>query len=116
MDVFHYTNKGGWDAIRSQKVWPFRAFQPNHDERPYGAYFTDLPPTAENLRTLYQRLRVPNEKKDYVFWFSERHGLMQIRNGRGRDKHIFYSPSTYICCGREAAFRRRNSTMSLSSL
>lgn len=95
MDTFHYTDKSAWKAIRSQKAWPFKAFQPNDPERPLGAYFTDLPPTPGNLRTMYQRLRVPNNKKDYIFWFTGREGLTQIRNGRGRDKHIYYSPIDY---------------------
>ena len=51
-DIFHYTDKEGWNGIRSQKTWRFEAKQPKDPDRPVGAYFTDIEPTKENLRTL----------------------------------------------------------------
>jgi hypothetical protein len=47
--MFHYTDKQGYDGIRSQPTWKFIAHQPP-GEHPKGAYFTDLdkstPPPA----------------------------------------------------------------------
>jgi hypothetical protein len=94
-NVFHYTDKQGWNGIRSQNEWPFAATQPKDPDRPAGAYFTDIEPTEENLRTLYKRIRVPKVKQEYVFWFAGREGLTQLFGGRGRDKRIFFSPSDY---------------------
>jgi len=94
-NTFHYTDKQAWNAIRSQTEWPFKASQPKDPDRPVGAYFTDIEPTEENLRTLYKRIRVPKVKQEYVFWFVGRDGLKQHNNGRGRDKRIFFSPVDY---------------------
>jgi hypothetical protein len=94
-NIFHYTDKDGWNAIRSQAAWRFKAIQPRASERPAGAYFTDIEPTQANLRTLFKRIRVPKPKQDYVFWFLGADGLQQLNGGRGRDKRIFYSPVDY---------------------
>jgi hypothetical protein len=93
---FHYTNTAGWNAIRAQPAWHFKTFQPNDPERPRGAYFTDIEPTETNLRTLYKRLRVPKLKQEYIFWFTGTEGLTQFRDGRGRDRRIFFSPVEYV--------------------
>ena len=93
--TFHYTDKPGWDGIRSQREWLFKAMKPKDPNRPAGAYFTDIEPTAENLRTLYKRIRLPKVKQEYVFWFAGREGLTQLFDGRGRDKRIFFSPNEY---------------------
>ncbi len=93
--TFHYTDRQGWDAIRSQIEWTFKAGQPNDRARPVGAYFTDIEPTEENLRTLHKRLRVPKLKQEYVFSFDGRENLTQLFRGRGRDKRIFFSPVDY---------------------
>ena len=53
--MFHYTDSDSWKAIRSQVAWKFTASQPRDPDRPVGAYFTDIPPTEENMRTLYKR-------------------------------------------------------------
>jgi hypothetical protein len=65
--VFHYTDKDGWNAIRSQRKWSFVAAQPKDEKRPFGAYFTDIAPTNDSLRTLHKRLRVPKVKQEFVF-------------------------------------------------
>lgn len=93
--AFHYTDKDGWNAIRAQTAWSFKASQPKDPDRPFGAYFTSLAPTAENLRTLHKRIRIPKIKQGFVFWFSGRTGLQQHRGGRGRDRCIFFSPTDY---------------------
>jgi hypothetical protein len=95
VDVFHYTDKDGWNGIRAQKAWCFEAKKPKDPARPFGAYFTDIPPTAENLRTLHKKIRVPKVKQEFCFWFLETTGLKQHNGGRGRDKRIYYSPTDY---------------------
>lgn len=93
--MFHYTDKDGWNAVRSQPVWCFKANQPRDPIRPRGAYFTDIEPTASNLRTLYKRIRVPKAKQEYVFWFDGVVGLTRLNDARGRDKRIWFSPVDY---------------------
>lgn len=95
MNTFHYTDRKGWNGIRSQKEWPFKASQPIDPDRPVGAYFTDIEPTEESLRTLFKRIRVPKVKQEFVFWFVGRENLTQLFDGRGRDKRIFFSPVDY---------------------
>jgi hypothetical protein len=94
-NIFHYSDKEGWNAIRSQREWNFKASQPKDPSRPNGAYFTDIEPTASNLRTLHKRIRVPKVKQEYVFWFCGTDGLCQLNDGRGRDRRIFFSPTSY---------------------
>jgi hypothetical protein len=94
-NIFHYTDKSGWNAIRSQLDWQFQANQPKDPGRPHGAYFTDIEPSQANLRTLHKRLRVPKMKQEYVFWFLEKVGLEQLNGGHGRDKRIFFSRTDY---------------------
>jgi hypothetical protein len=93
--MFHYTDKAGWNAVRSRVVWLFKISQPKDPDRPKGAYFTDIEPSPENLRVLYKKIRVPREKQDYVFQFSGADGLTQLSNGTGRDKRIFFSAVDY---------------------
>lgn len=94
-NVFHYTDKEGWNAIRSQPTWRFKASQPQDPDRPKGAYFTDIEPSETNLRTLHKRIRVPKAKQEYVFWFVGHDGLTQLNHGHGRDKRIFFTPVDY---------------------
>lgn len=61
-----------------------------------GAYSTDIEPTPANLRTLYKRIRVPKAKQEYVFWFEGDFGLVQLNDGRGRDRRIWFSPVDYV--------------------
>jgi len=94
--MFHYTDKPGWNAIRSQVIWRFKASQPKAPDRPIGAYFTDIEPTKANLRLLHQKIRIPVEKQEYVFQFEGAEGLIQWNGGTGRDKRIFYSKEDYL--------------------
>lgn len=93
--VFHYTDKEGWNAIRSQPIWRFKASQAKALDRPVGAYFTDIEPSEANRRTLYKRLRIPKTKQEYVFGFSGQAGLTRLFEGRGRDQRIYFSPVDY---------------------
>ena len=94
--MFHYTDRDGWNSIRSQVTWRFKAGKPKAADRPAGAYFTDIEPSAVNLRVLYKKIRVPREKQEYVFWFDGNEGLTQLNDGMGRDKRIYYSPVDYL--------------------
>lgn len=85
----HYTDRVGYNAIRSQPVWLFAASQPPGDH-PFGAYFTTLSPDTPNLA---RRLRVPREKLKFVFQFTGHDGLKPIEDARGN--FIFYSPADY---------------------
>jgi hypothetical protein len=93
--VFHYTDKKGFDVIRSQPRWKFKASQPRSPDRPFGVYFTTLEPTEANLRVLHKKLRVPKTKQEYVFHFIGTAGLGQLNEGRGRDRYILFSPQDY---------------------
>jgi hypothetical protein len=94
--MFHFTDKPGWNAIRSQVIWRFKAGQPRDPDRPIGAYFTDIEPTPDNLRLLHQRIRVPVVKQEFVFQFNGAEGLTQLNGGTGRDKRIFFSKDDYL--------------------
>ena len=94
-NIFHYTDKDGWNSVRSQRIWRFKASQPKDPDRPVGAYFTDIEPSDKNLRTLHKKIRVPKLKQEYVFWFIGTEGLSQLNGGRGRDKRIFFSAVDY---------------------
>ena len=95
VNVFHYTDKAGWDAIRSQIAWRSLASKPRAKERPVGAYFTLIEPTPQNLKTLHKRIRIPKAKQEYVFWFLGVAGLDRLNDGRGRDQWILYSEGDY---------------------
>ncbi len=85
----HFTDKPGWNGIRSAPDWLFRAAKPP-DERPFGAYFTTLPATAPNLAA---RLGIPRSKLAYIFTFSGEQGLEPARGGRGQ--YVFLSRNDY---------------------
>jgi hypothetical protein len=87
--MFHYTNKTGFNGVRSQLVWLFKAMKPPC-EHPLGAYFTDLDDRTHNLAN---RLRIPKEKTEYLFQFVDAGDLKAIPGARGR--HIFYSSLDY---------------------
>jgi len=89
-DMLHYTNKPGWNAIRSQVDWTFKIHPPPTDH-PEAAYFTTLEPNTVNLAN---RLRIPKEKIEYVFCFEDAEDLLPIEGDRGA--YVFYSPSNYI--------------------
>jgi hypothetical protein len=85
----HFTDKQGYNSIRSQPTWLFVAGQPP-GEHPPGAYFTTLPPTE---RRLAHKLRIPVSKLQYRFAFQGDNGLLPLPGGRGG--YIFYSPVDY---------------------
>lgn len=93
--LFHYTDRDGWNAIRAQVAWLFRALQPPSPERPVGAYFTDIRPSKASLRSLAIDLGIPKSKFEYVFEFTDLGDMVQLNDGRGRDQWIFLSDSDY---------------------
>jgi len=87
--MHHYTNKAGYNAIRSQTSWTFRASKPP-GKNPRGAYFTSLDPDHPKLA---QKLRIPKQKIEYVFCFVDNMDLQPHRGGRGT--FIFFHPDDY---------------------
>jgi hypothetical protein len=85
----HFTNRDGYNGIVATSPWLFRAGQPP-GRRPFGAYFTVLPPGTPRLA---KKLRIPRDKTKYVFTFVDRGDLAPLRGGRGT--FVFYSPGDY---------------------
>jgi hypothetical protein len=94
----HYTNKKGYNAIRTGSPWHFVA-RKQRNKNPFGVYFTTYSPTEPNLAL---KLRVPRKKTEYVFSFVDMGDLIPLRGPRGR--HIFYSPTDYFVIKRRQLF------------
>ena len=88
--VFHYTDKDGWNGIRSQVDWIFKASTPPGDHET-GAYFTQYAPTTPKLE---KKLLLPKDKREYVFHFIGLEGLIPGKVGRRR-RRIFISLVDY---------------------
>ena len=88
----HFTDKDGYNAIRSQPTWMFKAVQPRAAHHPPGAYFTDYSASEPNLS---KKIFVPVVKLAFLFAFSPPAPLEPLPGGRGRLGHIFYSPDDY---------------------
>ena len=91
--VFHYTDKAGWNGIRSQRDWVFRASTPpgEHQE---GAYFTKLPPSTQR-GNLAKALRTPRAKREFVFMFVGTEGLEPATYLGSRGHHVLWSSVEY---------------------
>jgi len=90
VDVNHFTDIAGFNAISSQPVWTFKAGTPPTDH-PFGAYFTTLAPETPNLAV---KLRIPRSKLATIFQFSGETGLEPLVGGRG--EFIFFSRKDYL--------------------
>jgi len=88
----HFTDKPGYQAIRSQPTWVFKAGKPRAKHNPVGAYFTDYSPDEPNLSV---KVFVPKDKLQFLFSFSDANDLLPLPGGRGRERHIYYSPEDY---------------------
>jgi hypothetical protein len=86
----HFTNKKGYDAIRSQPTWRFKAARPPGG-RAVGAYFTTYEPDEPNLAS---KLRISLAKVGFYFAFRGQEGLTPIRGGRRI--FVFHSPTDYL--------------------
>lgn len=89
MDLFHYTDKHGFNAIGSQVVWLFRRKQRRPDI-PSGAFFTSL---SRDAPAFSARTRIPKEKQACAFQFRDAGDLKPLDGGRGA--YIFYSREDY---------------------
>lgn len=89
MNLFHYTDQDGYNAIRSQVVWRFVATRPP-GQHPVGAYFTTL---GRGTKNLANRLRIPKEKIAFYFEFLDAGDLLPLPGGRGQ--YVLYSPADY---------------------
>lgn len=106
--LFHYTHQKGFNSIKSQLNWHFKATQPKAPQNPKGAYFTTLKPDAPNF---YVKTRIPKAKQAYLFAFVDQGDLSLYPGGKGRLKTIFYSPEDYVVvqsrqkyCGKSTDF------------
>lgn len=87
----HYTNKKGYDGIRSAPTWLFRAIKPRKATNPKGAYFTPLPPSDPLLAA---RIGVSREKLSHIFAFVDQGDLHALGSYRPH-ANIFYSTNDY---------------------
>ena len=79
--MFHDTNQEGFNGIRAQSVWTFRASQPPGGH-PRGADFTTLPPGTRNLnKRLF--IRGCADKTRFVLGFRGGDDLQRLPGGRG---------------------------------
>lgn len=90
MKMHHYTDKSGYNGIRSTPDWLFKGSQPPGDH-PFGAYFTTYGPETKNLAL---RLRIPVKKLGHVFVFMDARDLIQLRGQRG--DFILFSREDYL--------------------
>jgi hypothetical protein len=87
--MLHYTDKDGWNGIRSTTIGRFRANKPPGPHL-RGAYFTSLDETTPYLAT---KLCIPRRKLAYSFTFGDAGDLKQLDGGRGQ--YVFYSVEDY---------------------
>jgi hypothetical protein len=85
----HCTNKKGYNAIKANPEWCFKAARPPAPENDVGAYFTTYPPNEPNLSI---KIRVPKEKLEFVFSFVDVGDLLPLRGWRGQG--IFFREPT----------------------
>jgi hypothetical protein len=90
--MFHYTNKTGFNTIKSQVNWKFKASIPKAPQNPRGVYFTTLKPNAPNF---YVKTRIPKKKQSHIFEFADIGDLQFYPGNRGRLKTVYYSPKDY---------------------
>jgi hypothetical protein len=88
--MHHYTNKKGYNGIRAVPTWCFKAARQRRADKPFGAYFTTLLPSAPNF---VRRVRLPRAKREYRFSFVDVGDLTPLPGPGGR--YVFYSPADY---------------------
>jgi len=103
--VYHYTDHSGWNAIRSQMDWTFKASQPPGD-RPYGVYFTTLRIDAPKFS---KKTRIPVAKQEYVFAFVGTDGLGERDDGKR--PYILISPTDYVVIVHRQRYADRSESM-----
>ncbi|MFB7475020.1 RHS repeat-associated core domain-containing protein [Kitasatospora sp. NPDC056184] len=87
--VFHYTDKAGYNGIRSQNPYVIR---PGSSKNGAGPFFTNKSPNDLRAPGAFKRvLGITSAKSEYVMEFSvEQSELVPLRGGRGA--HIFEIP------------------------
>lgn len=103
--VYHYTGQPGWNAIRSQVDWLFKASQPPGD-RPYGVYFTTLRIDAPKF---HKKTRIPVEKQEYVFAFTGKEGLEERDDGKR--PFVLVSPKDYLVAEDRQQYNGKSESM-----
>ncbi|WP_435008469.1 hypothetical protein P12x_005677 [Tundrisphaera lichenicola] len=90
--MYHYTDRAGYNSIRAGVDWCFKANTPppGDEDHPRASYFTTWGPGAPNL----ERLRLPIDKRRYVFVFEDAGDLIPLRGGRG--SYILYFRGDYV--------------------
>jgi len=88
----HFTDREGYNGIRSQPTWLFKAAQPPQTRHPVGAYFTTFGPDEPNL---FKKLFIPNAKREFIFSFTPPVPLQLLDEKRGKVHQIYYSPADY---------------------
>ncbi|HEX4792853.1 MAG TPA: hypothetical protein VH370_03620 [Humisphaera sp.] len=103
--VYHYTDQPGWNAIRAQVDWLFKASQPPGN-RPFGVYFTTLRVDAPKF---HKKTRIPVDKQEYVFAFTGTEGLEQ--RDEGRRPFVLLSPTDYLVAKHRQTYNGKSETM-----
>ena len=90
--MIHYTDKSGYNMIKSQIIWFFKAAQPRAKHNPVGAYFTKYQPEEPDLAA---KIRVSRDKLKFMFEFKDIGDLISLPGGRGKYDRLFYSRFNY---------------------
>jgi hypothetical protein len=90
MSLFHYTDRDGFNGIRSQPTWLFRAERQRSSHLPNGAYFTTLELNEPTAALFFARTRIPRSKRGFVFQFRDAGDMIPLDGDRGR--FVLYSP------------------------
>ena len=90
MLLYHYTDKDGYNAVRSQPAWMFKVSQPPKRENPVAAYFTILNPQTPLLAV---KLRIGRKKIEYAFEFENAGDLKRL--DPDRELGVFISKENY---------------------
>src|SRR4051794_23456161 len=93
MSLFHYTDRNGYNGIRANPVWFFRASKQRAAHLPFGAFFTTLELNKPTAALFFARTRIPREKRGFVFQFSDAGDLIPLDGDRGR--FVLYSRIDY---------------------
>jgi hypothetical protein len=90
MSLFHYTDRTGFNGIRSQPIWNFKAARQRSSHLPPGAFFTLLKLNKPTAALFFARTRIPRSKRGFVFQFRDAGDLIPLDGDRGR--FVLYSP------------------------
>lgn len=90
MKVYHYTDKKGYNAVKSGNPYIFKASKPKYGN-PKAAYFTTLSPEELSPKDYKAKLGLTKAKSEYFFEMDvDSSKLKDLKGGRGQ--YIKYSP------------------------